>query len=338
MNSLPILEEVAKKLKISANEIDFKKDLVGSSNAKVSEIAWGKNNSGILKQNTTKTEWLVYSKIAPKHTIPAPKVLAISQTAEVPWILLEKIPESIHPKDWKEGNIVRALKELAKLHSKFYNNVEGKEFSDLPIINQTEWKSWHSKMQNNIDKALKIAENYKGKTPLTKTDIEIAKKDLNSKNYLERLLSTDITLIHGGTWTYNFLQTNSKIYLLDWQECMIAPPAIDFIHFYDLLPFHAEGLFRVQLDDLPLTFNELLKIYLDEIKKNKVNIKISEFKKSLKAAVSLQIAHVWCPMLKPEVIYLRGGRYFISRSLRLWPSRKAVRQHFTDLLNIRKMK
>ncbi len=337
MNSLPILEEVAKKLKISAEEIKFRKDLAGSSNAKVSEISWGKNKSGILKQNTTKTEWLVYSKIAPKHQIPAPKVLAISQSSEVPWVLLEKIPESIHPKDWDKENIIRALKEIAKLHSQFYNNVEGAEFSDLPKIDQSEWKAISSELQNNIAKALKIAENYKGKTPLTKSDLEIVKKDLKSKDYLEKLLSTGITLIHGGTWTYNFLQTDSEIFILDWQECIIAPPSWDFIHFYDLLPFHVEG-FRVQLNEIPLSFNELLKIYLDELKKNKVNIKPSEFKKSLKASVSLQIAHLWCPMLKPDVIYLKGGRYFISRSLRLWPSRKAVRQHFTNLLNIRKMK
>lgn len=337
MNSLPILDEVAKKLKISAADIKFRKDLDGTSTAKVSEISWGKSNTGILKQNTTKTEWIVYSKIAPKHKIPAPKVLAISRSSDVPWILLEKIPKSIHPKDWKEENIVSALKEIAKLHSKFYNITDKKEFSDFPRIDESEWKSVKANLQTNIKKALKIAENYKGKTPLTKTDLEIVKKDLNSKDFLEKLLSAGQTLNHGSTWTYNFMQTNSKIYLLDWQECIIAPPACDFIHFYDLLPFQAEG-FRVKLNEIPFTLKELLKIYMDELKKNKVTIKMIDFKKSLRAAVSLQIANLWCPMLKPDVIYLKGGRYYISRSLRLWPSRKAVRQHFTDLLGIRNLK
>ncbi|MHA1200171.1 MAG: phosphotransferase [Candidatus Heimdallarchaeaceae archaeon] len=337
MNSLPILDEVAKKLKVSVDDIKFRKDLVGTSTAKVSEISWGKSKNGILKQNTTKTEWVVYSKIATKHKIPAPKVLAISQSSDVPWILLEKIPKSIHPKDWKEENIVSALKELAKLHSKFYNKTDIKELSELPRKDGSEWKSVKANLQTNIQKALKIAENYKDKTPLTKTDLETVKKDLNSKVFLENLLSAGQTMIHGGTWTYNFLQTNSKIYLLDWQECVIAPPACDFIHFYDLLPFQVEG-FRVKLNEIPFTFKELQKIYLDELKKNKVTIKIADFKKSLRAAVSLQIAHHWCPMLKPDVIYLRGGRYYISRTLRLWPSRKAVRQHFTDLMGIRKLK
>ena len=337
MNSIPILDEVAKKLKISADAIKFHKDLVGSSNAKVSEISWDKDKTGILKQNTTKTEWLVYSKIAKKYKIPAPKVLAISQSSEVPWILLEKIPSSIHPKDWSEEHIKAALKEIAKLHSKFYDNVDVKEFSDLPRIDENEWESVKEVLLGNIQKALKIAENYKGKTPLTKTDLETVKKDLKSKNFTDRLFATGLTLIHGGTWTYNFLQTNSKIYILDWQECVIAPPAWDFIHYYDLLPFQVEG-FRVKLNTIPFTFKELLKVYMDELKKNKINIKLADFKKSLSAAVSLQIAQHWCPMLKPDVIYLRGGRYYVSRTLRLWPSRSAVRQHFTDLLSIRDIK
>ena len=337
MNSLPILDEVAKKLKVSSEDIKFRKDLVGTSTAKVSEITWGKDKIGILKQNTTKTEWWVYSKIATKHNIPAPKVLAKSQSSEVPWILLEKIPESIHPKDWKEEHIIRALKEIAKLHAQFYNKTDSIEFENIPKINFDEWGMLKNNLMDNLKKALKIADNYKGKTPLTKTDLETAKRDLNSKNYFERLFSTGTTLIHGGTWTYNFLQTKSKIYLLDWQECMIAPPACDFIHFYDLLPFHADE-YRVQLSDIPFTLDELLKVYFEELKANKVNIKLVDFKKSLKAAVSLQIAHIWSPMLKPDVIYLKGGRYYISRTLRLWPSRKAVRDHFSDLMNIRKMK
>ncbi len=337
MNSIPILDEVAKKLKVSADDIKFHKDLAGTSTAKVSEISWGKSKTGILKQNTTKIEWIVYSKIAPKHKLPIPKILAISQSADVPWILLEKIPKNIHPKDWKEENIVSALKEIAKLHSKFYNITDSKEFSGLPRIDAEEWKSIKSILQSNINKALKIAEHYKGKTPLTKTDIEAVKKDLNSKTFIDNLLSAGTTLSHGGTWTYNFLQTSSKTYLLDWQECIIAPPACDFIHYYDLLPFQAEG-FRVKLNDLPFTFKELLKIYMDELKKNKVTIKLADFKQSLRAAVSLQIARIWCPMLKPDVIYLKGGRYYVSRSLRLWPSRKAVRQHFTDLMGIRNLK
>jgi len=337
LNSLPILDEVAKKLRISSDEIKFGKELVGTSTAKISEIFWGKNKTGILKQNTTKTEWLVYSKIAKKHTIPVPKVLAISQSSEVPWILLEKIPRSIHPKDWDENHIKAALKEIAKLHSKFCGKIDGKELVDLPRLDKEEWTITRDVLLKKIDKAIKIAENYKGKTPLTKTDLETVRKDLKNKNFADNLFATGQTLIHGGTWTYNFLQSNSKIYLLDWQECVIAPPAWDFIHFYDLLPFQVEGI-RVSLNEIPFTFKELLKIYMDELKKNKTHIKLTDFKKSLRAAVSLQIAHLWCPMLKPDVIYLKGGRYFVSRSLRLWPSRKAVRQHFNDLMSIRSMK
>ncbi len=337
LNSLSILDEVAKKLKIDSKEIKFRKDLVGTSTAKVSEISWGKSKIGILKQNTTKVEWLVYSKIATKHKIPTPKIIAISKSSDVPWILLEKIPKSIHPKDWTKENIEAALREIAKLHSKFYNKTDSKEFDNIPVVNEIEWKTIKSNLISNINKALKIAEHYEGKTPLTKTDLEIVKKDLNSKDFIKKFLSSGQTLIHGGTWTYNFLQTSSKIYLLDWQECVIAPPAWDFLHFYDLLPFHVEG-FRVKLNELPFTFNELLKIYIDEMKKNKINIKLADFKKSLRAAVSIQIAHLWSPLLKPDVIYLKGGRYYISRTLRLWPSRKAVRQHFSDLLEIRKLK
>ena len=79
-------------------------------------------------------------------------------------------------------------------------------------------------------------------------------------------------------------------------------------------------------------------IYFEELEKNKVKITKTKFNQSLKASISFQIAHVWAPMLKPDVILLRGGRYYIARSLRLWPSRKTMRQHYTELMDIRKAK
>jgi len=95
---LSILDEVAQKLKVSSDQIKFKGDLTGTSTAKVSEISWGKDKEGILKQNTTKEEWIIYSTLANKYRLPVPKIKAMSKTSEVPWILLEKIPKSIHPR------------------------------------------------------------------------------------------------------------------------------------------------------------------------------------------------------------------------------------------------
>jgi len=337
LSNLSILDELAQKLKISSDQIKFKRELTGTSTAKVSEISWGKEKEGILKQNTTKEEWMIYSTLVKKYKLPVPKIIAISKTNEVPWILLEKIPKSIHPRSWNKEHIEKALKEVAKINAKFYNNPILDTLNDLPIVNEENWNDIKRRLQNNIKKALKIAESHKGKTPLTKTNLETVRKDINSKDFLGRFLAAGRTLVHGGTWTYNFLQTDSKIYLLDWQESMIASPALDFIYFYDLLPIQAEG-FRVKLVDRPFTLTEMQNIYFKELEKNKVKISKSKFKQSLQASISFQIAHLWAPMLKPDVILLRGGRYYIARSLRLWPSRKTMRKHYSDLMEIRKSK
>ncbi len=337
MSNLSILDEVAQKLKVSSDQIKFKGDLTGTSTAKVSEISWGKDKEGILKQNTTKEEWIIYSTLAKKYKLPVPKIKAMSKTSEVPWILLEKIPQSIHPRNWDKFHVEKALKEVAKINAKFYNDPILDTLKDLPIVNEENWNDIKRKLQDNIKKALKIAESHQGKTPLTKTNLLSVRKDINSKDFLERFLAAGRTLIHGGTWTYNFLQTSSKVYLLDWQETMVASPALDFIYFYDLLPIHAEG-FRVKLVERPFTLDEMQEIYFKELEKNNVKISKSKFKTSLKASISFQIANLWAPMLKPDVILLRGGRYYIARSLRLWPSRKTMRQHYSDLIEIRKQK
>ncbi|MCK5141637.1 MAG: hypothetical protein KAQ70_05540, partial [Candidatus Heimdallarchaeota archaeon] len=65
-------------------------------------------------------------------------------------------------------------------------------------------------------------------------------------------------------------------------------------------------------------------------------ITLPKFKQSLKAAVSFQIAYFWAKILKPDVIHLHGGRYFIARTLRLLPSRKVMREHFKKLLELSK--
>jgi len=337
LSNLSILDEVAQKLKTSSDQIKFRRELAGTSTAKVTEISWGKEKEGILKQNTTKEEWIIYSSLVKKYKLPVPKIIAISKTSEIPWILLEKIPKSIHPKNWNKDNIEAALREVAKINSKFYNNPILDTLEDLPNVNEENWKDIKRNLQNSIKKAIKITESHKGKTPLTTTNLETVRKDINSKDFLVRFLAAGRTLIHGGTWTYNFLQTSTKTYLLDWQESMIASPALDFVHFYDFLPIHAEG-FRVRFSERPFTLEELQDIYFDELEKNKVKINKTKFKQSLKASISFQIAHIWAPMLKPDVILLRGGRYFIARSLRLWPSRKTMRQHYTDLMEIRKKK
>ena len=60
MNTFPILDEIAKNLKVNPEEIKFRKDLAGTSTAKVSEISWGKSKTGILKQNTTKKPYFTF--------------------------------------------------------------------------------------------------------------------------------------------------------------------------------------------------------------------------------------------------------------------------------------
>lgn len=78
----------------------------------------------------------------------------------------------------------------------------------------------------------------------------------------------------------------------------------------------------------------MIKIYHTEFKKAGGKITLAKFRESLKAAVSFQIAYFWARILKPDVIHLHGGRYFIARTLRLLPSRKVMRDHFESLLDL----
>ncbi|MFW9853193.1 MAG: hypothetical protein ACFFDS_09630 [Candidatus Thorarchaeota archaeon] len=331
MSFSPIIEEVAKKLKCKPEDIRFKKDLDGTSTARVSEVTWGKDKIGILKQNTNKIEWLFYSKIAKNYKVPAPSPIAVSTSSDIPWILIEKIYRGIHPKKWEKNNIERALKELARFHAQFFNREEEKEFEQFPKLFTKEWDKTKDKLIKDLNKAIKIATQYKGKTPVTKTEFEQIKKKIKQEKFLNDILSVGTTLLHGATWCYNFMQSAKCSCLLDWKECFFGPPSLEILHFYDLLHFNVEGI-KINLRSLPVTLDGLIKLYLSELKKKNITIKTSDFKETVKATVPFHFARQWAPILKPDVIYLHGGRYFVARTLRLLPSRKDIRQHYKDLL------
>jgi hypothetical protein len=339
LNYSPILEEVAKKIKTTPEDIKFKKDLAGTSTAQVSEITWNKGEKfGILKQNTTKVEWLFYSKIAKNYKVPAPFPIAFSKSSDVPWILLDKIYRGVHPKKWGRDNIDRALSELAGFHAQFLGREEEKEFSQFPKLLTKDWETTKEKLNSNIDRAINIASQYSEKTPVTKTEFERVKKTINSEGFIEDILFSGTTLLHGATWVYNFMQSKKCSYLLDWRECHFGAPATEILHFYDLFPFSVEGIFdiKISLREQVYTLDEIIKIYITAIRKNEGKILIKDFKKSIKASVAFHIAHHWAPILKPDVIYLHGGRYFVARTLRLLPSRRVMREHFKNLLAIGK--
>jgi hypothetical protein len=334
LNHTPILDEVAKELKCSSEEIKFKRDLVGTSTAKVTEITWDKGKkNGILKQNTTKVEWLFYSKIATNYKVPAPFPIAFSKSSDVPWILLEKIQRGVHPKKWEKENIERALKELGYLNGQFQGKEEDDEFKGFPKPFTQDWENIKERLLENLEKATNIAIQYKETSPVTKTELEKIKKIINSKNFLEDYLICGTSLLHCATWTYNFMQSTKCSCLLDWQECSFGPPIREFLHFYDLIPFHVEGV-KISIKENPFTLEEMMKIYLDAFRKNKGKIQLKDFKKSLKSAVAFHLANHWAPILKPDVIYLHGGRYFVARTLRLLPSRKVMRAHFKNLISL----
>ena len=334
MKYSPILEEVAKKLKCTPEDIKFKRNLVGTSTAKVSEITWDKGTkNGILKQNTTKVEWLFYSKIAMNYKVPAPFPIAFSKSSDLPWVLLEKIQRGVHPKKWEKPNIERALRELGYLNGQFLGRESEEEFEGFPKPFTQDWESTKARLVENLDKAINIAKQYKDKTPITKTELEKVKRTINSKDFLNDILINGTSLLHGATWTYNFMQSAKCSCLLDWQECSFSPPVLEFLHFYDLIPFHVEGV-KISVKENPFTLDEMIKIYLESIRKNKGKIPLKDFKKSIKLAVAYHIAYHWAPILKPDVIYLHGGRYFVARTLRLLPSRRVMRSHFKNLISL----
>ncbi|MBY9001698.1 MAG: phosphotransferase [Candidatus Heimdallarchaeota archaeon] len=334
MNKSPVIEEIAKELKCTVDEIKFRKNLSGTSTASVSEISWGKEKRvGILKQNTTKVEWLFYSKIASEYSVPAPKPIAFSKNSDMPWILIEKIPRGIHPKRWSKNHIEKAVKQLARFHAQFHNKEEEKIFDDFRKKTTIEWENTQKRLLDNIKRATQIAVNYEGKYPITKKEFDYVKKEINSKEFHERLLAGGTSLLHGDVWIYNFMQTPSCACLLDWQESFFGPPAWEFLYFYDLIPLLVDG-FKIGTRVNPFTLDELIKIYHNEFKKAGGKMTLQQFRKSLKAAVSFQIAYFWARILKPYVINLHGGRYFIARTLRLLPSRKVMRAHFKNLLDI----
>lgn len=331
MSFSPIVDEVAKNLKCKQEDIKFKRDLVGTSTAKVSEITWGKDKVGILKQGVTKIEWLFYSRIVKNYKVPAPFPIAVSKSSDIPWILIEKISRGVHPKKWEKSNIERALKELAHFHSQFFSREEEKEFDQFPKLLTKDWDETKDKLIKDLNKAIKIASQYKGKTPVTKTEFEQIKKKIMKETFLKDMLAIGTTLLHGGTWCYNFMQSSKCTCLLDWKECFFGPPGWEILHFYDLLHFYVDGI-KISLRELPVTLEGLIKLYVKELNKKNIAIKISDFRKTVKASIPFHFARQWAPILKPDVIYLHGGRYFVARTLRLLPSRKVIRQHYKDLL------
>ncbi|MHA1668441.1 MAG: phosphotransferase [Candidatus Heimdallarchaeaceae archaeon] len=329
-----IHEDIAKKLKVNPETIKVNKVLAGTSSAKVLDIEWGKEKKqGILKENTTKTEWLFYKLIAKNYDVPAPIPITISDTSEIPWILLNKVERGIHPKKWGKVEVEKAIKGLVKLHATFINKEEEKELEPFQKTFTKDWSKTKRILLENLDKAIKIAANYSTKTPVTKSEFEKVKKRIKAKNFTDSLLTCGTTLLHGETWTYNFTQSKECNCLIDWQECHVGPPAVEIVYFFDLLPFHVEGI-KIGLKERPFSFDEIIKMYLAEMRKKGVKISLKDFKVTLQSAVFYQLARQWAPLLKPDVVYLKGGQYFVHRTLRLLPSRREMRKHFKNLLEL----
>ena len=336
MLSDAILSEISQQFDCSKDEIRIIKRLKGTSSAETYQLRIGKEKINVIfKNQTTLNEWLFYKEIAPNYEVPAPKTLAISKTSDVLWIIIEKVAKGLHPKKWKKEDIKNALKAIACFHSKSYNKVELERFKDFPKLTIKEWSHKKKELYENLKRAKLVAKNYEDVIPITIEEIERVKKEISKPKYINSLQKSGISLLHGDTWIYNFMLTKNDLHIIDWQYCFFGPPALEILHFYDLLPFKIDGM-KVGLREIPITLDEITDIYLRELSKNKIKIKKNDFMESMKAAIFFQLAHYWAPRLKPFTVYLQGGSYFIGRTLRLLPSRSKLRAHFKDLLDYTK--
>lgn len=336
MLSDAILSEISKQFDCSKDEIKITKRLKGTSSAETYQLRICTEKINVIfKNQTTLNEWLFYKEITPNYEVPAPKTLAISKTSDVLWIIIEKVTKGLHPKKWKKEDIKNALKAIACFHSKFYNKVEQERFKEFPKLTIKEWRHKKKELYENLNKAKLVAKNYEDVIPITIEEIERVKKEISKTKYIDSLQRSGITLLHGDSWIYNFMLTKNDLHIIDWQDCFFGPSALEILHFYDLLPFKIDGM-KVGLREIPITLNEIIDIYLRELSKNKIKIKKSDFKESMKAAIFFQLAHYWAPRLKPFTVYLKGGSYFIGRTLRLLPSRSKLRAHFKELLDYTK--
>ncbi|MHA1686291.1 MAG: phosphotransferase [Candidatus Heimdallarchaeaceae archaeon] len=327
-------QEIAKKLGIDLSSIKRVKQYSGSSPASICEIILGeKKERAILKENTTKTEWIIYKTFSKYKELPLPKVLATSDRIEMPWILIRKVPRGIHPIKWKKTEFEKAIKTLAIVHAKFYDKPIEEELFDIRQITKDNWKETLVSLLERIEKATNIARMQKSSFPLTLEDIETIKELISEPNFPKRFFSVGQTLVHGDAWSYNFFISKAGTYLVDWQESKITSPAWEMLYFFDYSRIFVNGL-KISLKPPQLTLEEITGLYLDELKSRGVTINSSDFEKALSAAAAFQIAYHWTKRVKPYAFYLRGGRYFINTVLRLFPDRKTVQRHFQELIEI----
>lgn len=333
-----ILNELCQKL--NCNEEDLiieERNISLPSHFEFSSIVKWNDKAAILKQDTNQREWLFYSQISQHYDVPVPEVYAYSDDKEVKWVLFKKIVKGIHPKKYEKKHIERAVQALAKLHSTFIEKHTDQLFKTIPKPYLKPWEEEKGILLANLEQGIRKAQNFYQSTPLDKEVFEQAKEDILSENFLEDLLACGNTLLHGDTWTYNFMQPKDEIYLLDWEQYFFGPSAYELIYFYDLLSLVVDGM-KVELRDVPYEFEDIANMYINECKIHGWEIDRQAFSKSLKRAVSLQMAYHWATTVKPHSIYLKGGLHFVRRMLRLMPSLEETRTHLDKILKIREIK
>ncbi len=331
-----ILNEIAKELNIDVEIIKVDKTIRGSSTTAIKQISLGENGElAILKERASYLEWFFYTNLTDKYNVPAPKLLASSKTSDGHWILLQKITKGLHPRKWGQKHFELAIRAIAQLHAQFYLKTEElKKLGKVPEpLNKENWENTRQQLIEDLRKSANTAKNYEKNTIINAEEFETLIEKIENPKFLDNLLACGTTLVHGDSWIYNIFQNKEGVYFIDWEDYFIGPSIWELIYFYDLSHYFVDGV-KITYRKNPLDLDVIVSFYLDELNKNGVELNVIDFNRSFKAGLVFHMAYYWGRKYKPFTLYLKGGRYFVKRVLRLLPSRDDLREHIEKLLKL----
>lgn len=172
----------------------------------------------------------VYTSLATEIPLHMPRCFAASPSGD--WILLDEL-EMVRPQSqWTAQDFRRALRDLAKLHDRFWNlDVDLAAFSWLA-------RPLNVDFEVHINAAARAVEHivHYGKPDHLARDYQkmavLAQLTTGADMVVAPLLKESKTMIHGDYWPGNIAVVPQQVNTVyDWQMAGIAPGILDLVTF-----------------------------------------------------------------------------------------------------------
>jgi len=203
------------------------------------------------------TDWYearIYRDLVPNLPLDVPRVYYTEEAGRDGMCLLETLPPGKPISAWNEQDERNVLTDLAHLHARFWRS---------PEMDHYPWLlRWQDELNTQLDKAergLRLLRQIGGWPGLiTPHTLDVMGKLLADRaQLLAPVRDLPLTLIHCDAWQPNWILSDDRRVLLDWQSVSCGPAVWDVVYFLEM---SGEAGGR-----LPLEESDALNDYLDTL-------------------------------------------------------------------------